>query len=210
MRNDFMVLSAAKRTADEENKQLKRDLLASQQQVAVLLSRVLGANAAVSPLPISAVAGLLAGLLGPLAGAVAAPIGPPAPMQGVTTGAFDPSCFTAHLMALRQAIPQQQQLLLQQQQLLSVGGSGGEAVATNEVRGRQCCSLEDETVCAESLGLWTRGLCGSAHPYRVGRVNLCHDASQRRSSACAVYCWRGLNSFPPPVLDSSPLGCRAL
>ncbi|GFR41791.1 hypothetical protein Agub_g2555 [Astrephomene gubernaculifera] len=93
LRSEMHGLSGAKKSADEENKQLKRDLLASQQQVAALLNRLLGTST------------------GGAAGGVG--VAQQAPQQqqqlGSVAGAFDPSSFAAHFAAMRQAAPPQQQ-----------------------------------------------------------------------------------------------------
>ncbi|GIM06215.1 hypothetical protein Vretimale_10481 [Volvox reticuliferus] len=130
MRNELLGLSTAKKTADEENKQLKRDLLASQQQVAALLSRVLGVagvtgaggllGAALPPVAASASAGILASLLG---SSNTSPSPAPPTQAPLLAGAFDPTFFAAHLMALRQSGPPQRHP--------SSGGSGEGATAND-------------------------------------------------------------------------------
>ncbi len=147
MRGELLGLSGAKKNADEENKQLKRDLLASQQHVAALLSRVLGAagagavggpaaGPAVGGPGGPAAGGILAGLLGP--GSASAPSGPPASLQQpqqqqLLSGAFDPNSFAAHLVSLRQGAPSHQQHHHHAART-SGGGAEGAVGATHEVR----------------------------------------------------------------------------
>ncbi|GLI64276.1 hypothetical protein VaNZ11_007492 [Volvox africanus] len=132
MRNELLGLSTAKKSTDEENKQLKRELLASQQHVAALLSRMLGAagvagaggllGSALSPVSASPSAGLLASLLG---NSNTSPSPAPPTQASLIAGAFDPTYFAAHLVALRQSVPPQRHP--------SSGGSG-EGATVNDGR----------------------------------------------------------------------------
>ncbi|GLC45409.1 hypothetical protein PLESTB_000621700 [Pleodorina starrii] len=144
MRNELLGLSSAKKSADDENKHLKRELLTAQQQLAALLSRVMGGcggapgalglgAAAAPPLQGSPTAGILASLLGPTGGASTGPAPPPPQQQQqqpLVAGAFDPSTFAAHLVAVRQ-----QAGPLQQNPVSGGGGAHEVAAAAHEGRG---------------------------------------------------------------------------
>ncbi|KAG2496671.1 hypothetical protein HYH03_005089 [Edaphochlamys debaryana] len=77
LKGELLGLNGAKKTAEDENSQLRRELLASQQQVAALLSRILGGAAPGLPGAAPAAAGV-AGLLG---------------AAGPGAGAFDAAAF---------------------------------------------------------------------------------------------------------------------
>ncbi|KXZ47254.1 hypothetical protein GPECTOR_36g108 [Gonium pectorale] len=102
MRGELMGLNSAKKSADEENRQLKRELLASQQQVAALLSRMLGSAAptGIAPAPGAAAGGTSGAAQPPLQQQQSA-------MPPAAGAAFDPSAFAAHFAAMRQGPPHQ-------------------------------------------------------------------------------------------------------